>query len=201
MRCNRLLNDECIKPLDEVNILAKNIQYLDKKYFHRKNPVKTDRKRALIDMLSPRYQLKREQFIPCAVTDVFAFFADTGNLERITPAFLHFRIETPLPITMEAGALIAYRLRLFGMPFRWLTRIELFQQQQRFVDRQIHGPYRLWHHLHEFTVLEGGTLMRDIVDYELPCGRLGTLMHALWVQRMLDRIFDYRRDQIARIFS
>ena len=155
----------------------------------------------LIIMRAPRYQITREQRIPSPLTDVFAFFADVGNLERITPAFLHFRIETPLPIEMEVGTLISYRLQLFGVPFCWLTQIELFQPQQRFVDRQLRGPYRLWRHLHEFIPVEDGTLMRDVVDYELPLGPVGAFAHALWVRRTLDRIFDHRRDQIAQIFS
>jgi ligand-binding SRPBCC domain-containing protein len=152
-------------------------------------------------MLTPRYQLHREQLIARPLDEVFAFFANAGNLERITPTFLHFRILPPLPISMEAGAAIAYRLRLFGVSFDWLTHIVLFEPERRFIDRQIAGPYRLWHHLHEFQAVKGGTLMRDVVDYELPLGPLGVLAHGLWVRRTLDRIFDYRRDQVAAIFG
>lgn len=152
-------------------------------------------------MLTPRYQLQREQLIARPLDEVFAFFANADNLERITPAFLHFRILPPLPISMEAGVAIAYRLRLFGVSFDWLTRIVLFEPERRFIDQQIAGPYRLWHHVHEFQAVTGGTLMRDRVDYELPLGLLGVLAHGLWVRRTLDRIFDYRRDQVAAIFG
>ena len=152
-------------------------------------------------MLTPRYQLHREQFIARPLGEVFAFFVDAGNLEHLTPAFLHFCILTPLPIHMEPGAAIAYRLRLFGVSFDWFTRIVLFETERRFIDQQVAGPYRLWHHLHEFQAVEGGTLMRDVVDYELPFGPLGVLAHRLWVRRTLNRIFDYRRDHVAAIFD
>lgn len=147
------------------------------------------------------YRLVRRQFIPRSVPDVFAFFADAMNLEAITPTFVHFRILTPAPIALRPGLLIDYRLRLFGVPFSWQSLIETFEPGRRFTDSQVRGPYRRWHHLHEFTPVDGGTLMSDCVEYELPLGALGTLAHALFVERSLRRIFDYRRDRIAMLLG
>ncbi len=87
------------------------------------------------------------------------------------------------------------------MAFNWLTRIEVFEPERRFIDRQVAGPYRLWRHLHEFQSLGGETLMRDVVEYELPFGPLGVAAHRLWVGPTLERIFDYRRERAAEIFS
>ena len=69
----------------------------------------------------------------------------------------------------------------------------------RFVDAQLSGPYALWHHTHEFAA-DGhdGTVMRDVVRYALPLWPLGELAHALVVRRDLERIFDYRRAEVAR---
>ena len=64
---------------------------------------------------------------------------------------------------------------------------------------QLRGPYKLWHHTHEFREVDGGTLMTDRVRYQLHLGPLGWLAHALWVRRTLERIFDYRRDSIERL--
>ncbi|MGE0680261.1 MAG: SRPBCC family protein [Candidatus Binatia bacterium] len=147
------------------------------------------------------YRLDRSQVLPKPLNDVFLFFADAGNLELITPQFLHFRILTPLPIRMEPGALIDYRLRLFSLPFHWRTRIEMFEPGRCFTDVQVSGPYRRWHHLHEFTAVLGGTLVHDVVDYELPLGPLGALVHALFVRRTLETVFDYRRERIGEIFG
>ena len=149
----------------------------------------------------PRYRLQREQCLARPVDEVFAFFTDAANLERLTPAFLHFRLLSPPSIHIRAGTTIAYRLRLFGIAFNWLTRIEVFEPERRFIDRQIAGPYRLWRHVHEFRPLGGETLMRDVVEYELPFGPLGVLAHRLWVGPTLERIFDYRRERAAAIFS
>jgi ligand-binding SRPBCC domain-containing protein len=147
------------------------------------------------------YRLDRSQVVPQPLNDVFPFFADAGNLELITSEFLHFWILTPLPICMEPGALIDYRLQLFFLPFRWRTRIEMFEPGRRFTDVQVSGPYRHWHHLHEFTAVPEGTLVHDVVDYELPLGPLGALTHALFVRRTLGKIFDYREERVREILG
>ena len=95
-------------------------------------------------------RLEREQFLSHPVAKVFAFFADAHNLERITPPQLRFRIVGPEPIELHAGSLIEYRLRLRGLPVDWLTRIEEWEPAVGFVDSQLVGPYRLWHHAHSF---------------------------------------------------
>lgn len=128
--------------------------------------------------------------------DVFEFFADAANLEALTPAFLRFRIHTPLPITMRVGARIEYSLSLFGVPLRWRTRIAEWSPGLRFVDEQESGPYALWHHTHEFDEVDGGVLMRDRVRYREPLGVLGVIAHHLFVRRTLETIFDYRSKAI-----
>ncbi len=124
-----------------------------------------------------------------------------GNLERITPPFLHFRILTPLPVTMRVGARIAYHLRLIGFPIQWTSRIEDYAPPHRFVDSQLCGPYKKWVHRHEFSASVDGTLMRDVVDYEIPYGMIGALARKLFVARMLERIFDYRREVITALLG
>lgn len=147
------------------------------------------------------HRLERQQFVPRSREEVFAFFADAQNLEMLTPAFLNFRILTPLPLDMCSGALIDYQIRLGGIPTRWRTRIETFEAPERFVDVQLAGPYRTWRHVHEFQEAPGGTLVTDRVAYALPFGFLGALAHRLFVRRALQRIFDYRQQRLAEIFA
>ena len=144
------------------------------------------------------HTLIREQRLPAPPQDVFPFFADAGNLEAITPPWLSFAITTPRPIEMRTGALIEYRLRLHGLPIRWLTVIADWEPGVRFVDTQIRGPYALWHHTHEFEADGDDTVMRDTVRYALPYGPLGTLAQRLFVARDLERIFDYRAAALRR---
>ena len=150
--------------------------------------------------LRPLYRLERVQLLARPVAEVFAFFAEAQNLEALTPPFLRFHLLTALPLRLTAGSLIDYRLQLFRLPFHWRTRIELYQPPWGFTDVQIAGPYRHWHHLHAFFAVPGGTLALDRVVYALPYGLLGQMLHAVCVRRLLERIFDYRRQQLQAIF-
>lgn len=146
------------------------------------------------------YRLMREQALPRPRAGIFPFFADVQNLQEMTPPFLHFRILPPVPGRVAAGVRVHYRLRLFGIPFRWRTRIEEWDPPARFVDVQERGPFALWHHTHEFVDSPEGTLVRDTVEYRMPFGPLGGIVRAVLIGRTLERIFDYRRDVLARRF-
>ncbi len=141
--------------------------------------------------------LQYRQFLPRPRGDVFPFFADAANLERITPPWLGFRILTPTPVEIRRGALIDYRIRLHGVPLRWRTEIAEWEPPFRFVDTQLRGPYRLWVHTHTFTEVPGGTLCEDEIRYAVPGGRL---IDALFVRREVERIFAYRRATLAALF-
>ena len=148
-----------------------------------------------------RHRLTRTQRVARPREEVFAFFSDAANLAVLAPASVGFRLLTPLPVGMSAGTLLDYRLRLFGIPVRWRTRIEFVEPPACFVDVQLVGPYRRWRHEHTFRDIPGGTLIADAVDYELPLGALGTLAHVLFVRRTLERIFDYRRERVAELLG
>jgi ligand-binding SRPBCC domain-containing protein len=140
---------------------------------------------------------ERTQQVPVELERAFAFFADPQNLAEITPPWLHFRI-LEAPDRARRGVLIRYRLRIKGVPVRWLTDITDWQPPRTFTDVQLSGPYRLWEHTHRLTPLGGGTEIYDHVRYRVPGG---ALVDRLVVRRRLDAIFDYRRDRIAELFD
>jgi len=145
------------------------------------------------------YTLHRELWVPHPLRAVFDFFSRAENLEQITPLWLRLRILTPPPIVMKPGATIAYALGVRGISFRWLTEIERWNPPYDFVDVQARGPYKLWRHTHRFSEVEGGTMITDTVEYALPLGLLGRLVHRLQVARDLSRIFDYRAQRVQAL--
>ncbi len=139
-----------------------------------------------------------QQWLPLAREEVFDFYSDAFNLERLTPPFLKFRVLTPPPIVMREGVVIDYRLRLRGFPVRWRSRITLWEPPRLFVDEQVRGPYRLWRHRHVFEEVDGGTLAVDSVEYAVPGG---ALVNRFLVEPDLKRIFDYRQSKLAVILT
>jgi len=143
------------------------------------------------------FLLEAEIWLPRPRDELFEFFADAFNLETITPPTLQFHVVTPGPIDMRVGRLIDYRLRLHGIPIRWRTEITGWEPPFQFVDEQVHGPYRLWRHLHTFREQDGGTLMTDRVEYAVPGG---PLVHALAVKGDVRRIFEFRERKMLELF-
>ncbi len=138
-----------------------------------------------------------EQWLPRPLAEVFPFFAEARNLERITPAWLRFDVLTPAPVAMGVGTLVDYRLRWHGLPLRWRSEITAWEPPHRFVDEQRRGPYRLWVHEHRFEERDGGTLVADHVTYAVP---FGSLADRLVVARDVRAIFAHRRAALAALF-
>ena len=144
------------------------------------------------------FTLETEHWLPRQPGDIFDFYADAFNLEKLTPTWLRFEVVTPAPITMRAGVEIDYRLRLHGLSLKWRSRITVWDPPHRFADEQIRGPYRTWVHEHTFAPHEGGTLVGDYVQYDMLGGWLAD---RLLVRRDLRRIFAYRQERLAEIFG
>lgn len=142
------------------------------------------------------WALERTQQVPVELERAFEFFADPQNLAEITPPWLHFRI-LEAPERARRGALIRYRLRIKGVPVRWLTEITEWRPPHTFTDVQLSGPYRLWEHTHRLTAVASGTEIYDHVRYRVPGG---AVVDRVLVRPLLVEIFDYRRDRIAELF-
>ena len=145
--------------------------------------------------------LTRKLTLDLPIEKVFDFFADAGNLERITPPELNFKIITTQPIDIKKGALIDYQLKLRGLPLTWKTIISTWNPPHIFVDEALKSPYKQWIHRHTFTAIsENRTLIEDEVKYRLPLEPLGDLAH-WFVRRELNYIFDFRQKAVKEILQ
>jgi ligand-binding SRPBCC domain-containing protein len=144
------------------------------------------------------FRLAANLYLPAAPEKVFAFFADPRQLETLTPPWIRLRMEVAMPFQMRPGAVIDCRLRIRGLPIRWLSVIPIWEPPHRFIDEQERGPFRYWRHEHLFEPAGSGTLVRDRIDYRVPGGRL---IHRLFVRPDVERIFRYRLDKLKEIFG
>jgi len=143
------------------------------------------------------FTLDSELWLNHPLKEVFGFFSDPANLEAITPPWLNFEIQTRRPFEIRQGVFIDYRLRLHGIPFSWRSWISVWDPPHRFIDEQVRGPYRLWRHEHTFLERDGGTLVKDHVDYRIVGG---LLVQKLIVARDVAKIFEFRRRKLRQIF-
>ena len=146
------------------------------------------------------HRLVRTTFLPGTLDDVFAFFREPRNLELITPPWLSFKINSTSTKVVGEGTRITYQLRLHGIRLSWESRITEYEENSHFADEQVRGPYAQWYHRHSFRPAPGGVEMTDVVDYRLPFGPLGRLVHWLVVRHQLRSIFDYRTETIRALF-
>ena len=160
---------------------------------------------AFIDIL--KYDLKGEtnliqyQYLPHPPQDIFDFFQDEKNLEKLTPNFLGFKVLGKSTDQIKTGTFIDYKLSVHGIPLKWKTEILEFTVNERFIDNQVKGPYNKWFHIHEFIPLGNGTLMIDNVTYKEPFGCLGKIVSGPFVKKDVKTIFNYRRKVIDKIYS
>lgn len=143
------------------------------------------------------FLFKTQQILEQPLAEVFEFFSDAHNLAKITPPWLNFEVLTPAPIEMGVGTRIDYRLKLRGIPIRWQSEITEWNPPYNFVDEQRRGPYRLWRHTHTFDEVKEGIAVGDTIKYAVWGNEL---IGRLFVRPDIEKIFDYRAEQLEEIF-
>jgi uncharacterized protein (TIGR01777 family) len=144
--------------------------------------------------------LESAQFIPQKKHEIFKYFSEAKNLEELTPETLQFQIKKMSTPQIEKGTLIDYKLKIHGVPVGWRTLIEDWVPNEKFIDTQLKGPYKVWHHTHSFEDFAGGTLISDYVRFKLPFGYFGWLLGGIFVRADVQKIFAYRREIIFKKF-
>lgn len=149
------------------------------------------------------YKIQQVQNVPISIEEAWAFFSSPANLAQLTPKEIGFEITSDLGDgEMYPGQILTYNVRpIGGIKMAWATQILQIQKGKHFIDDQLTGPYKIWHHQHHFKAIKGGTEIKDIVHYALPWFAFGPIGHALVVKGKLKEIFDYRTKQVEQIFG
>jgi ligand-binding SRPBCC domain-containing protein len=148
------------------------------------------------------YTLHTKQKLPISLEEAWEFLSNPKNLKVITPDYMGFKTLSGDDKEMFAGQIIQYIVTpVFGIPMKWVTEITHIIDKKYFVDEQRFGPYALWHHKHFLKEIHGGVEMEDIVDYKVPMGILGQMVHPFLVKPKLQEIFDYRKEKLIELFG
>jgi len=148
------------------------------------------------------YRLHKKQNLPINKQKAWEFLSNPKNLKNITPDYMGFNILSGADRPMFAGQIIQYIVTpVLGIKTKWVTEITHVVDKEYFVDEQRFGPYALWHHKHFIKEIEGGIEMEDIIDYKIPMGILGQLIHPILVKPKLEEIFNYRTAKLESIFG
>ena len=165
--------------------------------------------------------LEFEQWVPFPVEQVFAFFSNPENLPRIMPPasgtklIAVNRISAPDPPPGAAadkaagtGSTIVTSFRIvpiLALRKKWIARITEFEWNRYFADVQESGPFKSWHHRHEFAAVAQqrieGTLIRDVIDYEVGFGFLGAVGNALFIRGQMEGTFAGRQQRLLTLLS
>lgn len=148
------------------------------------------------------YQLKSKQFLPISLDEAWTFLSEPRNLKTITPEYMGFEICDGADRPMYQGQIIHYIVTpVLGIKTKWVTEITHVVDKSFFVDEQRFGPYAFWHHKHFLKEVPGGVEMEDIIDYKIPFGILGQLVHPFLVKPKLNEIFTYRQHKLTALFG
>lgn len=141
------------------------------------------------------HEFKTSMKLPLGIDEVFSFFCDTANLEKITPPQFNLHLLTPRPIEITQGMIMDYKLKLYGFPLRWQLKIADWNPPHQFIDEQIRGPFRVWIHTHRFREEKGGTIIEDHIRYALRFWPMGEIASPL-VRAQVKWLFKYRQQGI-----
>jgi ligand-binding SRPBCC domain-containing protein len=148
------------------------------------------------------YTLHKKQQLPITLDKAWEFLSNPKNLAIITPNYMSFKIMSKIDRPLYTGQIIQYIVTpLLGIKTKWISEITHIEEKKYFVDEQMYGPYALWHHKHFVKEIEGGVELEDIIDYKVPLGILGQLVHPFLVQPKLEEIFNYRQEKLVALFG
>jgi ligand-binding SRPBCC domain-containing protein len=167
------------------------------------------------------YQIQFEQWVPIPIERVFLFFANPANLPRIMPPATGTTLaklslvsppetSTERPANLDslagAGSEIETSFRPFPfLPFRarWIALITDFEWNHHFADIQTKGPFKRFHHRHEFSRMMRngavGTVVRDVIEYDPGFGVLGRMADKLLIEPSLKQTFAYRQKMLEKL--
>ncbi len=97
------------------------------------------------------------------------------------------------------GQTVTFEGTHFGVRQRLTVEVTEFERPRLFVDEMTRGTFRSFRHVHEFSPEDGGTLMRDTLDWTSPFGILGRIVDKLFIEPHLRRLVTTRNSKLKEL--
>jgi ligand-binding SRPBCC domain-containing protein len=147
----------------------------------------------------PRFIVSAE--LPVPVARAFDFCSKPANLLSVTPPGLQLAIQNA-PEKLALGTQLTLVSRRWGLRYRSVVEVVVFDPNRCFVEQQREGAFGNWRHAHRFEERPNGTSqLIDEIEYEPPGGMLGLMVTPTVVERELGDYFRYRNEKLAAILA
>ena len=125
----------------------------------------------------------RLETLICAPLERCFDLARNVDVHCATAAFTDERLVEPGRTSglLEHGDQVTFEARHLGIRRRLTAQIVEFDRPRRFVDEMRSGAFRSLRHEHRFEAVDGGTIMRDHLQWRVPGGWLGIVIDRLVV--------------------
>lgn len=134
---------------------------------------------------------EKTSLIKCDIQDLFDFHLDVANLKAISPKNIKVRLLNENFVPKEGAVLKLKTVKNF-IPIIWEVEIDTLDAPNLLVDVAQKSPFKSWKHSHIFTQIDENTCeLKDIVEYSLPFGILGSLFDFV-IQYELESMFVFR---------
>ena len=161
----------------------------------------------------------RETHVDGSFAGVWDFHSRISGLTGLTPDWMNMSVESirgpegepapdleePDPGVLTSGCEIDVTVRPLGVgpAQHWTSRIVAREEGEGaafFRDTMVAGPFDHWVHSHYFYAEDGGTKVRDHVEYRLPGSEVGRLAGPFAVIGF-EPMFRYRHRETKRLFG
>lgn len=133
---------------------------------------------------------------------VWQFHDDPTALPKVMTGPVKMRVHQ-VDRPLQPGSRVQMTMQVGPFQVPWNVQIRERVPMHRFADEQIagQGPFKTWIHAHEFEATEGGTRVKDTLEYEPPFGWLGRIADALLGGAVMKGMFASRARATRRLLE
>ncbi|MBT5934890.1 SRPBCC family protein [Sulfurimonas sp.] len=134
---------------------------------------------------------EKTSLIECSLKKLYDFHLDMKNLKAISPKGIKVTLLNEGFVPKE-GAILRLKTVKNFLPIIWEVKIDKMDAPNLLVDVAMKSPFKSWRHSHIFTQVDENICeLKDVVEYTLPFGFLGSLFN-FFIQYELRSMFNFR---------